>query len=141
MNNKLFASALIAAAAFAAAPSFADNISGEVGYVPPAPVASKSGVTRDAVRNDYLQAQRNDALPATGEGADIGYAAVDGNGNRSRQDVRNEYLQAARSHRLAPRGEGADIGYVASDSVLTREAVRADAMRALRQGRIADGEV
>ncbi|WP_369820908.1 hypothetical protein, partial [Pseudorhodoferax sp. Leaf274] len=47
--NKLFASALIAAAAFAAAPSFAgDNISGEVGYVPQVSSA-KSSLTREAV--------------------------------------------------------------------------------------------
>ena len=50
MNTKFFASALIAAATFAAAPSFAaDNISGEVGYVPQVS-ATTSGVTREAVR-------------------------------------------------------------------------------------------
>ena len=66
MTTKLFASALVAAAAFAAAPSFAaDNISGEVGYVPQVS-ASTSGVTRAAVRAEYVQAQRNDALPEVG---------------------------------------------------------------------------
>ncbi|KQP12144.1 DUF4148 domain-containing protein [Pseudorhodoferax sp. Leaf267] len=133
MNTKLLLSALVAAAGFAAAPSFADNISGEVGYVPPAPVASKSGVTRADVHNAYVQAQRSGQLAQRGEGADIGYAAVAS--TRSRQDVHNEVVQAARNQQLAPRGEGADIGYVATPGVLTREAVHAEALRAQRPGR------
>ena len=104
MNTKFFASALIAAATFAAAPSFAgDNISGEVGYVPQVSTAS-SHVSRTAVRADYLQAQRNDALPEVGEGADIGAVA-------------------------------------AAKSTLTRDAVRAEAVYAVRTGQQLGGEV
>ena len=98
MNTKFFATALIAAAGFAAAPSFAgDNISGEVGYVPPAPVASHSGVTRAAVRADYLQAQRNDALPSTGEGSDVG-AVASAKSTLTRDAVRAEAVYAVRHH-------------------------------------------
>ncbi|WP_326536749.1 hypothetical protein [Pseudorhodoferax sp.] len=93
--NKLFASALIAAAGFAAAPSFAGNdFSGEVGYVPPVS-AAKSNVSRDAVRADYLQAQRNDALPQAGEGADIGAVAT-AKSTLTRDTVRAEAVYAVR---------------------------------------------
>jgi hypothetical protein len=93
--NKFIASALIAAAGFAAAPSFAgDNISGEVGYVPPVSSA-KSTLTREAVRADYLQALRNDALPELGEGADVGAVAT-AKSTLSRDAVRAEAVYAVR---------------------------------------------
>ena len=136
MNTKFFASALVAAIGFAAAPSFADNISGEVGYVRPAPVASKSFLTRAMVQSEYVQAQRAGQLAPNGEGADIGYAAVASKSTLSRQDVKNEYLQAKRNDELAPQGEGADVGYVASESLLSRAAVHAEAVRAVREGSI-----
>jgi hypothetical protein len=104
MNTKLFASALIAAVGFAAAPSFAgDYMTGEVGYVPPAPVASYSGVTRAAVQNEYLQARRNDALNDTGEGADVG-AVASAKSTLSRDAVRAEAVYAVR-HGLTIGGE------------------------------------
>jgi hypothetical protein len=91
--NKFIASALIAAAGFAAAPSFAgDNISGEVGYVPQVSSA-KSSLTREAVRADYLQAQRNDTLPEFGEGADVGAVAA-AKSTLSRDAVRAEAVYA-----------------------------------------------
>ena len=47
MKTQFFATVLVATIGFVAAPSFAaDNISGEVGYVPPAPVASSNYLTR-----------------------------------------------------------------------------------------------
>ena len=95
MNTKLFASALIAAVGFAAAPSFAgDNISGEVGYVPQVS-ARTSAVTREAVRTEYLQAQRNDALPQAGEGADTG-AVASVKSSLTRDAVRAEAIYAVR---------------------------------------------
>ena len=91
--NKFIASALIAAASFAAAPSFAaDNIGGEVGYVPQVSSA-KSNLTREAVRADYLQAQRNDALPEVGEGADVG-AVAQAKSTVSRDAVRAQAVYA-----------------------------------------------
>lgn len=99
MNTKLFASALIAAAGFAAVPSFAgDNISGEVGYVPQVS-ARTSTLTRDAVRADYLQAQRNEALPQAGEGADTG-AVASAKSTLSRDAVRAEAVYAVRHGQL-----------------------------------------
>jgi hypothetical protein len=99
MNTKFFASALIAAATFAAAPSFAaDNISGEVGYVPQV-TATTSGLTREAVRAEYLQAQRNDALNETGEGADVG-AVASAKSTLPREAVRAEAVYAAQHGHL-----------------------------------------
>ncbi|MGC3985046.1 MAG: DUF4148 domain-containing protein [Pseudorhodoferax sp.] len=93
--NKFIASALVAAAAFAAAPSFAgDNISGEVGYVPQVSSA-KSSLTREAVRADYLQAERNGTLPEYGEGADTGAVAT-ARSSMSRDAVRAEAVYAVR---------------------------------------------
>ena len=93
--NKLLASALIAAAGFAAAPSFAgDNISGEVGYVPQVS-STVSGLSRDAVRADYLQAERNGTLPEYGEGADTGAVAT-AKSTLSRDAVRAEAVYAVR---------------------------------------------
>ena len=101
--NKFIASALIAAAGSAAAPSFAgDNISGEVGYVPPV-TSARSNLTREAVRADYLQAQRNDALPELGEGADVG-AVASAKSTLSRDAVRAEAVYAVR-HGLLGGGE------------------------------------
>jgi hypothetical protein len=95
MNTKLLASALIAAAGFAAAPSFAgDNMTGEVGYVPTVS-AAMSGVSRADVRSDYLAAQRHDALPAAGEGADTGAVAAT-QSHVSRAAVRAEAAFAVR---------------------------------------------
>ncbi|KQP14180.1 DUF4148 domain-containing protein [Pseudorhodoferax sp. Leaf267] len=105
MKTQFFATVLVAAVGFIAAPSFAgDNISGEVGYVPPAPVASTGGLTREAVRNEVLQAIRTDTLETTGEGADMGAVA-------------------------------------SAKSNLTRAAVRAEAVYAVRHGQLGGGEV
>ena len=99
MNAKLFASALIAAVGFAAAPSFAaDNASGEVGYVPQV-LAAKSNLSREAVRADYLQAQRNHVLPQIAEGADTGAVAAVRSG-LSRDAVRAEAVYAVRHGQL-----------------------------------------
>lgn len=143
MNTKLLASALIAAAGLVAAPAFAGgvNASGEVGYVPPVASASNSGLTREAVRNEYLQAQRNHQLAATGEGADVGYVASNSRSTLTREQVQGEYMAALRNHQLAPRGEGADIGFRPSESLLSREAVHAEAVRAQRAGELPGGEV
>nr|WP_145545004.1 DUF4148 domain-containing protein [Variovorax boronicumulans] len=93
--NKFIASALVAAAAFAAAASFAgDNISGEVGYVPQVS-STKSSLTREAVRADYLQAERNGTLPEYGEGADTGAVAT-AKSTLSRDAVRAEAVYAVR---------------------------------------------
>ena len=97
--NKFVASALIAAAGFAAAPSFAaDFVGGEVGYVPQVN-AVVSNVTREAVRAEYLQAQRNDALPDVGEGADIGAVAA-AKSTQTRDAVRAEAVYAVRHGQL-----------------------------------------
>ena len=99
MNTKFFASALIAAAAFAAAPSFAgDNISGEVGYVPQVN-ASTSGLTRAAVRSEVLQAIRHDTLATTAEGADVGAVAT-AKSSLTRDAVRAEAAYAVRHGQL-----------------------------------------
>ncbi len=91
--NKFFASALIAAIGFAAAPSFAgDNISGEVGYVPQVSAAT-STVSREAVRAELLQAQRNHTLVQTGEAADIGAVAA-ARSDLSRDAVRSQAIYA-----------------------------------------------
>nr|WP_145550720.1 DUF4148 domain-containing protein [Variovorax boronicumulans] len=93
--NKLLASALIVAAGFVAAPSFAsDNISGEVGYVPQVS-STVSGLSRDAVRTEYLQAERNGTLPEYGEGADTGAVAT-AMSTLSRDAVRAEAVYAVR---------------------------------------------
>ncbi|GHC97713.1 hypothetical protein GCM10007320_52780 [Pseudorhodoferax aquiterrae] len=144
MNTKILASALLAAAGLVAAPAFAGggvNASGEVGYIPPVPAATSSAVTREAVRNEYLQAQRNHQLAATGEVGDVGVLASAKPSTLTRDQVQREYLAAAQNHQLAPAGEGADIGYRPTQSLLTREAVRADAVRALRAGELPGGEV
>ncbi|WP_326540080.1 hypothetical protein [Pseudorhodoferax sp.] len=144
MNTKILASALLAAAGLVAAPAFAGggvNASGEVGYVPPVAAASSGGLSREAVRNEFLQAQRNHQLPSTGEGADAGYVASAGRSTLTREQVQGEYLTAQQNHQLAPRGEGADVGYRPSTSTLTREAVHAEAVRALRAGDLPGGEV
>lgn len=94
--NKFIASVLVAAAGFAAAPSFAGNgFSGEVGYVPPVS-STASTLTREAVRADYLQAQRNGALPELGEGGNVGAVAQAGS-TRTRDAVRAEAIYAVRS--------------------------------------------
>jgi len=76
MHAKLFASALLAAAGFAAAPSFAGPyLGGEVGdFGADGPVASY--LTRAAVAAATVQAARNGTLPSTGEGAAAGRAAL-----------------------------------------------------------------
>jgi hypothetical protein len=103
MNTKFLASALVAAIGFAAAPSFAgDNISGEVGYVPQVSSA-KSGLTREAVRAEYLQAERNGTLPEVGEGADVGAVAT-AKSTLTRDAVRSEAVYAVR-HGLLGGGE------------------------------------
>lgn len=103
MNTKFFASALVAAVGFAAAPSFAaDHIGGEVGYVPQVS-ATTSGLSRDTVRNEVLQAVRNDTLAPTGEGADIG-AVASAKSSVSREAVRAEAVYAVQ-HGLKVGGE------------------------------------
>jgi hypothetical protein len=93
--NKFIASAIVAAATFAAAPSFAgDNISGEVGYVPQVSRA-KSSLTREAVRAEYLQAERNGTLPELGEGADTGAVAT-AKSSLGRDAVRAKAVYAVR---------------------------------------------
>jgi hypothetical protein len=144
MNTKILASALLAAAGLVAAPAFAGggvNASGEVGYIPPVAAASSGGLSREAVRNELLQAQRNHQLVATGEVGEAGVVASAKPSTVTREQVQGEYLAAARNHQLAPAGEGADIGYRPSKSLLTREAVHAEAVRALRAGDLPGGEV
>jgi hypothetical protein len=144
MNTKILASALLAAAGLVAAPAFAGggvNASGEVGYIPPVAAASSSGLSREAVRNELLQAQRTHQLAATGEVGDTGVVASAGSSTLTREQVQGEYLAAAQNHRLAPSGEGADIGYRPAKSLLSREAVHAEAVRALRAGQLPGGEV
>jgi hypothetical protein len=103
MNTKFFATALIVAASFAAAPSFAgDNISGEVGYVPQV-TPSTSGLSRATVRNEVLQAVRNDTMASTGEGSDVG-AVASAKSTVSRDAVRAEARYAVR-HGLQVGGE------------------------------------
>ncbi|WP_156373550.1 hypothetical protein [Pseudorhodoferax sp. Leaf267] len=100
MNTKFFATALVAAAAFAAAPGFAaDNISGEVGYVPPAPVASASGLSRATVQDEARQAVRSFTLPATGEGYDVG-AVTPSKSTLTREQVRAEARYAVKNSRF-----------------------------------------
>ena len=98
MNAKLFASALIAAVGFAAAPSFAADNAGEVGYVPQVATA-KSDLSRQAVQAEYLQAQRSHALPQVGEGADTGAVAAV-KSDLSRAAVRAEAVYAVRHGQL-----------------------------------------
>jgi hypothetical protein len=101
--NKFFASALIAAAGFAAAPSFAaDFIGGEVGDVPEVST-TVSGLSREAVRAEVLQAERNGTMPEVGEGADVGAVAAT-QSTLSREAVRAEAVYAAR-HGQLPGGE------------------------------------
>ncbi len=105
MNTKFFASALIAAVGFAAAPSFAgDNVGGEVGYFAPAPVASTSTLTRATVHNEVVQAMRDGTLADNGEGADVGLVADAGKSTVTRAAVRAEAVYAVR-HGLTVGGE------------------------------------
>ncbi len=104
MNTKFFASALIAAVGFAAAPSFAgDNVGGEVGYFAPAPVASTSTLTRATVHNEVVQAVRDGTLADNGEGSDVGVVAT-GKSSLTRAAVRAEAVYAVK-HGLTIGGE------------------------------------
>jgi hypothetical protein len=101
--NKFVASALFAAAGFAAAPSFAgDFAGGEVGYVPQVS-STVSGLSRDAVRAEVLQAERNGTMPEVGEGADVGALAT-AKSTLSRDAVRAEAIYAVQ-HGLTVGGE------------------------------------
>lgn len=101
--NKFVASALIAAAGFAAVPSFAaDFAGGEVGYVPQVS-STVSGLSRQAVNAEVLQAERNGTMPAYGEGADAG-ALASAKSTVSRDAVRAEAVYAVR-HGQLPGGE------------------------------------
>ena len=103
MSAKSFAAALIAAAGFAAVPSFAaDNMSGEVGYIPPVSVAT-SQLSRAEVRAELLQAQREQTLAQTGEAADLGAVAAS-DSRLSRDAVRGEARYAVQ-HGLQQGGE------------------------------------
>ncbi len=90
--NKFIASALIAAAGFAAAPSFAGQyLGGEVGYfAQDAQVTST--VSREAVRAQAVQAARN----VTGEGSDLGAVASTGS-DVSRAAVRADTVYAVQN--------------------------------------------
>ncbi|GHC99392.1 hypothetical protein GCM10007320_55960 [Pseudorhodoferax aquiterrae] len=93
--HKFIASALVAAAGFAAAPGFAaDFVGGEVGYVPQVS-STVSGLSREAVRAELLQAERNGTLPELGEGADVG-AVASTKSTLSRDAVRAEAVYAVR---------------------------------------------
>ena len=87
--NKFIASALVAGKA-----GGGGNISGEVGYVPQVSSA-KSSLTREAVRAEYLQAERNGTLPELGEGADTGAVAT-AKSSLGRDAVRAEAVSAVR---------------------------------------------
>nr|WP_145546411.1 DUF4148 domain-containing protein [Variovorax boronicumulans] len=103
MKTQFFATVLVAAVGFMAAPVFAgDNISGEVGYVPQVST-TVSGLTREAVRAEVLQAERNGTMPELGEGADIGAVAT-AKSTLSRDAVRAEAVYAVR-HGQLPGGE------------------------------------
>jgi hypothetical protein len=104
MNPTFLSAALIVVAGFAAAPSFAgDDMTGEVGYVPLAPVATTSLLTRAMVQHAYVQAQRHDALLDSGEGADIGAVAAS-KSDVTRAQVRAEARYAVQ-HGLIVGGE------------------------------------
>jgi hypothetical protein len=103
MKTQFFATVLVAAVGFMAAPSFAgDNISGEVGYVPQVSTAVSS-LSREAVRAEVIQAERNGTLPELGEGADVGAVAA-AKSNLSRDAVRAEAIYAVQ-HGLTVGGE------------------------------------
>jgi hypothetical protein len=72
MTAKIITAALIAVSSLAALPSLAASQGvDEVGYIAPISTSS-SGLTREAVRAEYLEARRNGTLPQTGEAADAG---------------------------------------------------------------------
>ena len=95
--NKFFASALIAAAGFAAAPGFAGQyLGGEVGYVA-ADAAPVSTLTRAAVSAEAAQALRNGTIVA-GEGADLGQvASAQTSSGLSRAEVRTQTAAAVQA--------------------------------------------
>ena len=95
--NKFIASALIAAAGFAAAPSFAGQyLGGEVGYFA-ADAAPVSTLTRAAVQANAVQAVRNGTLASAGEGADLGYVAAVQSSDLSRAQVRTQTAAAVQA--------------------------------------------
>ncbi|KQP23080.1 DUF4148 domain-containing protein [Pseudorhodoferax sp. Leaf267] len=109
MNRKLFASAVIAAAGFAATSSFADTlVYGEVGYVPQVQ-PSTSNTTRAEVRADYLQAQRNGTLPRDGEVGEFSTAearaATQSTTDVTRAQVRSEAIAAMQQRGHSVGGE------------------------------------
>ena len=95
--NKFIASALIAAAGFAAAPSFAGQyLGGEVGYFA-ADTAPVSTLTRAAVQADAAQAVRNGTIVA-GEGSDLGQvASTQTSSGLSRAEVRTQTAAAVQA--------------------------------------------
>ncbi len=106
MNAKFLTTALIAAAGFAAAPSFAGQyLGGEVGdFAPDAQVAST--LTREQVRNEVVQAARAGTLQTTGEGAELGQAVAvqSAASDVTRSQVRAEAVYAVQ-HGLTIGGE------------------------------------
>ena len=103
MNTKFLTTALITIAGFAAAPSYAVTpTGGEVGDVPQVGMHT-STTTRETVRAQYLQAQRNGQIVATGEGADLSPVVMTGS-MVSRDAVRADAVHAARAGQL-PGGE------------------------------------
>ncbi|RCW75834.1 DUF4148 domain-containing protein [Pseudorhodoferax soli] len=99
MKTQFFATVLVAAVGFMAAPSFAgENISGEVGYVPEVST-NVSGLTREAVRAEVLQAERNGTMLELGEGADVGAVAT-AKSTLSRDAVRAQAVYAVRHGQL-----------------------------------------
>jgi hypothetical protein len=96
MNAKLFASALIAAVGFAAAPSFAADATttGEVGFVSQ-PSTATSTLSRQAVQAAYFDVKRNQALPQIGEAGELSAVASHASQDTvSRAAVRAEAVYA-----------------------------------------------
>lgn len=103
MKSTLFTAGLLLSVALGASNSFA----GEIGESYTGPVFSDtpSSLTREAVRAEYLAAQKNGTLPLNGERY-AGPATPGTPHALTREAVRAEYF-AARNHGHLPRlGEG-----------------------------------
>ncbi len=98
MNSKFIASTVVAIAALTGANAFAQgNLSGEAGYVVPAPTAT-SNVARSQVQADYLQARKDGNVAVSNEAAfAVAPATVSG---VTRAEVRAD---AAKAHQLDGR--------------------------------------
>jgi hypothetical protein len=69
------------------------------------PVASKSTVTRAAVKEDVLEARADGALRPAGELGDDPYVAKSAPSTLARADVKFATLKAAKAGQLQPAGE------------------------------------